>query len=56
MKYFRGMVLIVLLVGLSACHAGIGIGDYDQHPASVATDGWGPALAQASIGTTDLSL
>jgi hypothetical protein len=45
------LVLVGLLVGLSACHAGFGIGDNDRGPAHVATDAWEAAVAQASIGT-----
>ena len=51
----RIMILIVLSVGLSGCYAGIGIGDNGQPPTYVATDALGSALAQASIGTDDLS-
>jgi hypothetical protein len=44
------LALFALLVGLAACHAGIGIGDNGQHPTYVATDPLGSAIAQASIG------
>jgi hypothetical protein len=43
--------MIAVLIGLSACQAGMGIGDYNQQPNSAATDAWVSALAQASIGT-----
>jgi hypothetical protein len=42
--------LILLLVGLSACHAGAGIDDIRQ-PISIATDATESATAQAAIGT-----
>jgi hypothetical protein len=45
------LMLAGLLVGLSACHAGFGIGDNDRGPTRVATDAWESAVAQASIGT-----
>jgi hypothetical protein len=45
------LALFALLVGLTACHAGIGIGDNGQHPNYVATDPLGSAIAQASMGT-----
>jgi hypothetical protein len=45
--------MIALLIGLSACQAGMGIGDDGQQPTSAATDAWGSALAQASIGTVN---
>ncbi len=44
------MILITLLVGLSACHAGFGIGDNGQHPTYVATNTFGSAVAQSSMG------
>jgi hypothetical protein len=45
------LAMIALLVGLSACHAGFGIGDNgQQHPTEVATDTLGSAVTQASIG------
>jgi hypothetical protein len=43
--------MFALLVGLSACNAAFGIGDNGQNPAYVATDAFGSAVAQASIGT-----
>jgi hypothetical protein len=46
----RLMMLAGLLVGLSACHAPVGIGSNGQGPAPVATDAWQSAIAQASIG------
>jgi hypothetical protein len=45
------VVMIALLIGLTACHAGIAIGDNGQQPTYAGTDAWGSALAQASIGT-----
>ena len=49
----RGKVLAMvgLLVGLSACHAGFGIGDNDRGPTHVAGNAWESAVAQSSIGT-----
>jgi hypothetical protein len=47
----RLMIVIALLVGLSACHAGFGIGDNGQSPTYVAANAWEAAIAQASIGT-----
>jgi hypothetical protein len=41
----------LLVVGLSACHAGFGIGDNDRGPTHVASGAWESAVAQASIGT-----
>jgi hypothetical protein len=48
------MAIVALLAGLSACHAGIGIGDNDTPQARtyVASDAFGSAVAQASIGIT----
>jgi len=40
--------MFALLVGLSACNAGFGIGD--KGPTYVATDALASAVAQASIG------
>jgi hypothetical protein len=45
------LALCALLVGLAACHAGMGIGDNGQHPTYVVTDPLGSAFAQASMGT-----
>jgi hypothetical protein len=47
----KALTMVALVVGLSACHAGFGIGDNGQGPTRVATDTWGSAVAQASIGT-----
>ncbi|MGO8914835.1 MAG: hypothetical protein ACLQJR_02880 [Stellaceae bacterium] len=44
------LAMLALLVGLSACHVGVGIGDNGQPPAYAATDTLGSALAQASMG------
>jgi hypothetical protein len=45
------VAMIALSIALSACHVGIGIGDNSRQPTSAASNGWGSALAQASIGT-----
>jgi hypothetical protein len=47
------IIMVTLLVGLSACHAhgGFGFGDNGQHSTYVATNAFGSAAAQASIGT-----
>jgi hypothetical protein len=45
------LTMIALVVALSACHAGFGIGDNGQRPNYVATDAPGSAVAQASIGS-----
>jgi len=45
------MMMVALLAGLSACHAGFGVGDNGQTPTHVATNAWESAVAQASIGT-----
>ena len=45
------MMVVLLICGLSACHAGFGIGDNGQGPAYVASDAWGSAVAQASMGS-----
>jgi hypothetical protein len=47
----KALVLVGLLVGLSACHAGFGIGENERGPTHVASDAWESAVAQASIGT-----
>jgi hypothetical protein len=47
----RIMMIALLIGGLSACHAGFGIGDNGQGGSYVATDAWGSAISQASIGT-----
>jgi hypothetical protein len=44
------LTVVVLLVGLSGCHFGFGIGDSGQHSTYVATDSLGSAVAQASVG------
>jgi hypothetical protein len=44
------IIMITLMVGLSACHAGFGIGDNGQHPTYVATNTFGSAVAQSSMG------
>lgn len=44
----KAMMMVALVLGLSACHVGFGIGANGQAP--VATDAWGSAVAQASIG------
>jgi hypothetical protein len=46
------MAIVALVVGLSGCHAGFGIGDNGQAPTYVASDALGSAVAQASIGIT----
>ena len=45
------MTALILLIGLSACHAGFGIGSNGEHPAYVATTATESALSQASIAT-----
>jgi hypothetical protein len=46
------IVMIVLLIGgLSACHAGFGVGDNGRGGSDVATDALGSAVAQSSIGS-----
>jgi outer membrane lipopolysaccharide assembly protein LptE/RlpB len=45
------VMMIALLVGLSACHAGFGLGDNGQSPIHVATNAWQSAVAQGSVGT-----
>ena len=45
------MTAILMVVGLSACHAGFGIGSNDKPPASVATTALVSAEAQASIAS-----
>jgi len=47
----RIMMIALLVGGLSACHAGFGIGDNGQGRSYVATDALGSAAAQASIGS-----
>jgi hypothetical protein len=49
------LAMFALVVGLSACHAGFGIGDNGQHPNYVATDTLGSAVAQASMITVPAS-
>lgn len=46
-------LVIALLVALSACHAG-SVGDSGQQPTDVASNAWGSAIAQASIGAADM--
>lgn len=46
------VTIIALMLMLSACHAGFGIGDSGQHPTYAATDPYQSAVAQASVGTT----
>lgn len=48
---YKVMTLLALLVGLSGCYAGLGVGDSGQHPIYVASDALGSAVAQASIGS-----
>jgi hypothetical protein len=43
------MMAAAMLIGLSACHAGISVGDSGEHPAYVATTAMESAEAQASI-------
>ncbi len=43
-------MVVALLVALSACHAGIGVGDSGQQPTAIASNALGSAVAQASIG------
>jgi hypothetical protein len=46
------IVMIVLLIGgLSACHAGFGIGDNGRGGSDIATDALASAVAQSSIGS-----
>jgi len=45
------LALFALMVGLSACHAGFGIGDNGQHRTYASADPLELAIAQASIGT-----
>ena len=47
----RLMMVVLLIGGLSACHAGFGIGDNGQGPTDVASNAWGSAVAQASMGS-----
>jgi hypothetical protein len=49
------IVMIVLLIGgLSACHAGFGIGDNGRGDSTgVASNALGSAVAQSSIGGMD---
>ena len=49
------LAMLALLVGLSACHAGFGIGDNRQHPHYVAISTLGSVVAQASIGIVPAS-
>jgi hypothetical protein len=47
--------MFALVVGLSACHAGFGIGDNRQPSNYVATDTLESAVAPASMGTVPAS-
>jgi hypothetical protein len=47
------MTAFTILIGLSACHAGFGIGSNGDHPAYAAATATESAEAQASM-TTDL--
>jgi hypothetical protein len=47
------MMIALLVGGLSACHAGFGIGDNGQDRSYVATNALGSAVSQASIGNMD---
>jgi hypothetical protein len=49
------LAMFALVVGLSACYAGFGIGDNGQHSNYVETSTLGSAVAQASIGTVPAS-
>ena len=48
-------ILIVLVVALSACHAGFGIGDNGQGRTYVAGSALTSSMAQASIGSVVLA-
>jgi hypothetical protein len=45
------MTAAAMLFGLSACHAGISVGDSGEDPAYVASTAMGSAEAQASIAS-----
>jgi hypothetical protein len=45
------VAMVVLLVALSACHAGFGVGSNAQHPTDVATNSLGSAVAQTSMAS-----
>jgi hypothetical protein len=45
------MTAVIILIGLSACHAGFGIGSNGEHPAYVVATATESAEAQASIAT-----
>jgi len=45
------MTVVLFIGGLSACHAGFGIGDNGQGRTDVASDALGSAVAQASMGS-----
>ena len=45
------VIVVVLLAGLSGCSAGFYVGDNGQGRTCVASDAFGSAAAQASIGT-----
>jgi hypothetical protein len=44
------LALLAMLIGVSACHAGIGIGDNGQHRTYASAGPLASATAQASIG------
>jgi hypothetical protein len=43
--------VVAMLVALSACHAGAGIGDNNQPPIYRTNDALASAIAQSSVGT-----
>jgi hypothetical protein len=45
------VVVVVLLAGLSGCGGGFFVGDNGQGRTYVASDAFGSAAAQASVGT-----
>jgi len=47
----RIMMIPLLIGGLSACHAGFGVGDNGRGRSNAATDALGSAVAQSSIGS-----
>lgn len=51
----KALAMFAVVVGLSACHAGSGIGDNRQPPHSVATSTLGSAVAQAAMGIVSAS-
>ena len=48
---YKVIAALALMVALSACYAGFGVGDNAQRPVHVANDAWGSAVAQAGIGS-----